>query len=30
MSKDGDVGRAGGRLFVFWKMWKSVWRDVPT
>ena len=25
----GTVGGPGGRLFVFWKRWKSVWRDVP-
>ena len=23
-------GGPGGRLFVFWEWWKSVWRDVPT
>ena len=26
----GTLGGPGGRLFVFWKRWKSVWREVPT
>ena len=28
--KMGTLGGPGGRLFVFWKRRKSVWKDVPT